>query len=477
MKIKEFKVYGFWGKYDVRWEMKSNVNVLVGINGLGKSSLLKLLAYCLNPEDDSKVAWEEVAKLAEEVEIIFENGGIIRADLEEFKRNTGNFNVREFIKITEKDISAVLSASMPLLIKTFDHTQSLDEVLGLKNSEGFFSGLIGHFFDYRNEKIAAFLDKGKGNFEEEMRDIDDLYTIIDKYFADSDKKISKGFRNKEFIFEPTNVKVDDLSSGEKQLLVLFLATFLQKEQETFLLLDEPETSLHTLWQENLFTDLLLINPNCQLIVVTHAPSTFGYGWVSNRVKINEIIFPIGTLLQKNASQMENNDHQNFPESVKSILEFIDNQHPITYQTTYEINIRLKDIDTISLEYATEIIKKMDAKRIKVDVITITTLINRVFAPIEQVKGLLKIVQPTIQPNDYAFNSLLKKAVSVENGIQFIAEFIADYSNIKPDIFTFSTLLGKATNVEEVELVEKQRKYYEVKANEFYNSKLHFKLAK
>lgn len=52
MKIKEFRVYGFWGKYDVRWEMKPNVNVLVGINGLGKSSLLKLLAYCLNPEDD-----------------------------------------------------------------------------------------------------------------------------------------------------------------------------------------------------------------------------------------------------------------------------------------------------------------------------------------------------------------------------------------------------------------------------------------
>ncbi len=474
MKIREFKVYGFWGKYDVRWEMKSNVNVLVGINGLGKSSLLKLLAYCLNPEDDSKVAWEEVAKLAEEVEIIFVNGGVIRVDLHNYMIDDAK-NVRQFINMDWADLQ-IITNEVPLIVKTFDNADSLDKILGLRNNEGFFSALIGHFFNYRNEKIATVLDNG-GNLAEESRDIYNLYDVIDKYFGDSNKRINRSFRTKEFLFEPTNIGVDKLSSGEKQLLVLFLATFLQRQQETFLLLDEPETSLHTLWQENLFSDLLAINPNCQLIVVTHATSTFGYDWVSNRVRINEIIFPIGTLLQENKQEMENSFQQNYPALVQNVINFIDTQIQNTnaYQVTYEINVLLKNIDVISLQHAGEIVRRMNNKGIKVDVITITTLINRVFSTVEEAKQLLQI--GNVEPNDYAFNSLLKKANSVENGVQFIAEFIALYNYIKPDIFTFSTLLGKAKNAEEVRLVEDQRMYYNVKANEIYNSKLHFKLAK
>jgi hypothetical protein len=38
-------------------------------------------------------------------------------------------------------------------------------------------------------------------------------------------------------------------------------------------------------------------------------------------------------------------------------------------------------------------------------------------------------------------------------------------------------LGKAKNQQEVEEVEKLRRYLDVKANELYNTKLHFKQAK
>jgi predicted ATP-dependent endonuclease of OLD family len=46
--IKHVQIEGFWGRYDVDWQLNSDVNILVGENGTGKSSLLMLLNLILN---------------------------------------------------------------------------------------------------------------------------------------------------------------------------------------------------------------------------------------------------------------------------------------------------------------------------------------------------------------------------------------------------------------------------------------------
>lgn len=46
-----------------------------------------------------------------------------------------------------------------------------------------------------------------------------------------------------------------LSSGEKQLLILLIETLLQREQPTIFIADEPELSLHVVWQEKLISSL------------------------------------------------------------------------------------------------------------------------------------------------------------------------------------------------------------------------------
>jgi predicted ATPase len=66
-----------------------------------------------------------------------------------------------------------------------------------------------------------------------------------------------------------------LSSGEKQLLILLSETLLQREQPTIFIADEPELSLHVLWQERLVASLSSLNPQAQLIVATHSPDIVG----------------------------------------------------------------------------------------------------------------------------------------------------------------------------------------------------------
>ena len=62
-----------------------------------------------------------------------------------------------------------------------------------------------------------------------------------------------------------------LSSGEKQLLIQFLEVLLQENKSVIFIADEPELSLHVIWQEKLLKAIRDLNKNAQLIVATHSP--------------------------------------------------------------------------------------------------------------------------------------------------------------------------------------------------------------
>ncbi|MBQ9274891.1 MAG: AAA family ATPase [Succinivibrio sp.] len=64
---------------------------------------------------------------------------------------------------------------------------------------------------------------------------------------------------------------EQLSSGEKQLLIMFLEAILRHGSSQIFIIDEPEISLDLEWQHDLIEHIRLLNPNAQLIIATHAP--------------------------------------------------------------------------------------------------------------------------------------------------------------------------------------------------------------
>lgn len=64
----------------------------------------------------------------------------------------------------------------------------------------------------------------------------------------------------------------NLSKGEKTLLCLLLAVYLNKDNETVFLLDEPDLSLHIKWQKQLIKSLRVLAPESQFIISTHSPA-------------------------------------------------------------------------------------------------------------------------------------------------------------------------------------------------------------
>lgn len=76
----------------------------------------------------------------------------------------------------------------------------------------------------------------------------------------------------------SSIPLTELSSGEKQLLIILGEALLQQRTPTIYIADEPELSLHVAWQVQLVENLRRLNPEAQIIVATHSPeivSSFG----------------------------------------------------------------------------------------------------------------------------------------------------------------------------------------------------------
>lgn len=118
--------------------------------------------------------------------------------------------------------------------------------------------------------------------------IDNLCHIINLLFQDTGKHVEiEG--NKFIINSNGNVlSTDNLSSGEKQILLLLLRVFLLNEQEAVVLIDEPENSLDISWQYKLINLLVALNPNAQFFITTHSPSIFGDGWGDRIIYMEDV---------------------------------------------------------------------------------------------------------------------------------------------------------------------------------------------
>jgi predicted ATPase len=84
------------------------------------------------------------------------------------------------------------------------------------------------------------------------------------------------------------VPIPQLSSGEKQLIILLTETLLQRDQPFIFITDEPELSLHIEWQSKVISSIRELNPKSQIIVATHSPEITA-GWSSDVFDMESVI--------------------------------------------------------------------------------------------------------------------------------------------------------------------------------------------
>ncbi|MGN0163689.1 MAG: AAA family ATPase [Candidatus Ornithomonoglobus sp.] len=150
--------------------------------------------------------------------------------------------------------------------------------------------------DDRN-KIISLLDNGDIYKREYSYLLDLIIKLIDNYNKQKvyDDKIqnfvytcNKYLNGKQFVYNQSDLKLDikllnnklnniklmQLSSGEKQIVSLFSKLYLENDKDSILVIDEPELSLSMKWQKMLLPDIMR-SGNCKLLLtVTHSPFIF-----------------------------------------------------------------------------------------------------------------------------------------------------------------------------------------------------------
>lgn len=264
--IKRIEIDNLWNRLSVRWELRPDVNILSGINGIGKTTILNRVIQYLEEHET-----------------------------QEFQ----NRNVVEEVKVTLEPTSAssipynvIRSYDRPLLLK--DMVQKAD---GHINSELDWQLYLlqRRYLDYQvniSNRMIELLSSGDIQAKEKALDVvankQKFLDIIDDLFSYTGKKINRVSNEISFTSGSDELLPYQLSSGEKQILLIYLTALVQDKQHYVLLMDEPEASLHIDWQQRLISTIRDLNPNVQIIMTTHSPAVIMEGWVDAVTEVSDI---------------------------------------------------------------------------------------------------------------------------------------------------------------------------------------------
>lgn len=179
-----------------------------------------------------------------------------------------------------------------------DKKNDMNKKLAILYDYGLFSNKDKINFKF-DEKYAGALkvyfddfDKKYSIYKELIEKLDTFTNIVNNKLLYKKIKISKEYGIQ--IFSDNNeIELNDLSSGEKQEIILFFELIFSTDESLMILIDEPELSLHVAWQKKFINDLFNIiknkniNKNINIIIATHSPYIIGK-YEENQIDLGEL---------------------------------------------------------------------------------------------------------------------------------------------------------------------------------------------
>ena len=262
--IKRIEIHGLWQRYNIVWNLEPDVNILSGINGGGKSTILNRSVNYLE-QTSGKVKSDE----KQGVKVIFDNPEATYIPFDVIRSYDRPLVMGDFTaRMADPNVKSELDWQLYLLQRRY-----LDYQVNIGNQ--MIDMLNG---DEEQREKAASLSIPKRKFQD----------MMDELFAYTRKKIDR--KSNEIFFYQDNEKLSPykLSSGEKQMLVILLTALVRNGERSVLFMDEPEASLHIEWQQKLIAMIRNLNPDMQLILTTHSPAMIMEGWMEDVTEISEI---------------------------------------------------------------------------------------------------------------------------------------------------------------------------------------------
>ena len=294
--IQKVEIQGLFGRYDIEWNLHSDVNVLAGINGSGKTTILDRIYAILSDKSflkntfSTKILFNDNMRIESLNEITSknineENNNGFYVSMIPRSEDNSEYLVTGMINNLRGPILASIYVN---LMKTFDSEAISQERMAKEDKEAKTE------LDFQLSKLQREYTKYqvriyKYNSEINRATHTRFLAIVDELFVETQKKINPNKEELGFLLGDKEISAYQLSSGEKQLLIILLTVLVQDNKPSILLMDEPEISLHIEWQRKLIRYIRELNPNVQVIIATHSPDIIMEGWMDKVFNISDII--------------------------------------------------------------------------------------------------------------------------------------------------------------------------------------------
>lgn len=263
--IKKIEIDSLWsGKKHIVWDLDPKVNILSGINGVGKSTILNKVLKGLSSGGEFPSHMLKGVR----IEVVPEDAKWIRYD-----------SIRSFDRplVSSDLMSKVVDASV---------TTELDWQL---------YQLQRKYLDYQvniGNRIIEALQSGDADAAVRAQQLSEpkkkFQDMIDRLFNETGKQLIRS--KNEILFTQIGEELTpyQLSSGEKQILAILLTVLIEDNLPYVLFMDEPEISLHIEWQKNLIDMIMDLNPHVQIVLTTHSPAVIMNGWMDSVTEVSDI---------------------------------------------------------------------------------------------------------------------------------------------------------------------------------------------
>lgn len=302
MKIEKVHIKNIKGIKDLELSFKKDnkildVIVLAGVNGSGKTTILESIKDFFY---NTNINYDEPEKSNVNLDIFFEDFEKKNTEDHEKTSNNDEHELLNFSNIFEAYHYGKYNDSkfyQDLIAKRFENPPKIIYVPANNSFEEVEtkSTTLSRNYEFINivnselmEDIPSYIATRRNylaTIEEDLtmkevtniivNEINSIFSILEL-----DVKL-KGFSKDEKtmpIFENSvgeEFDINDLSSGEKQLFLRTLSIRMLEPNNSIILIDEPELSLHPKWQQRIIEVYKKIGENNQIILATHSPHILG----------------------------------------------------------------------------------------------------------------------------------------------------------------------------------------------------------
>ena len=267
--IRRIEIHGLWERFNIGWDLRPDVNILSGINGVGKTTILNRSVGYLE-----ELSGEMKSDEKNGVRLFFDNPQATYIPYDVIRSYDRPLIMGDFTaRMADKNVKSELDWQLYLLQRRY-----LDYQVNIGNKMIEMLSSI----DEEERRKAATLSVAKRRFQD----------MIDELFSYTRKKIDRKRNDIAFYQDGELLFPYKLSSGEKQMLVILLTVLVQDNSHCVLFMDEPfghldaqtrylmQEELMRIWETEKRTIVFVTN-NIEeaiyladrIVVITNCPTT------------------------------------------------------------------------------------------------------------------------------------------------------------------------------------------------------------